>query len=260
MSSSEKGIALVTGASSGIGEVYAERLAARGYDLLLVARNVERLNALAERLRVTHGVAVETLSADLGNRAELLKLEARLRADASISLLINNAGLLANGPMAASDPDLVEAMLTVNVTATTRLAMAAAANFGAAGRGGIVNIASAMAMIDTDRTAAYGATKAYVLNLSLGLDLELRPHGVRVQAVLPGYTRTPMINSGNGIPDQYVMDVDAMVDAALSGYDQGEVVTIPSLEDLALYEAWVASRLAMQPQLSLAKPASRYTA
>lgn len=254
------GTALITGASSGIGEVYAERLARRGFDLLLVARDSTRLNTLAARLSASTGRKVETLSADLAVTADLEQVEARLRDDAAISLLVNNAGLLANGPLAEAAPQPLEAMLAVNIVALTRLAAAAAAGFAARQRGAIVNLSSAMAFIDTPNTAAYGASKAYVLNFTLSLALELAPQGIQVQAVLPGYTRTPMIGGGAGLPDEAVMDVDALVDAALAGFDAGELVTIPSLESHAAYEVWAEKRAALQPFLSLAKPATRYAA
>jgi len=115
-----------------------------------------------------------------------------------------------------------------------------------------------MAFIDAPPAAAYAASKAYVLNLTLSLDLDLKPKGVRVQAVLPGYTRTPMIAAQSDIPDSYVMDVEDMVDAALAGFDQGELVTIPSLRDAGLYEAYANARVALRSQLSLDTSAPRY--
>lgn len=130
-----KGTALITGASSGIGAIYAERLAARGYDLLLVARDEQRLEAAATRLRSEHGVQVEVLKADLTLREDLLKVEQRLRIDSAISLLLNNAGIVADGPLASADMDQMERMIQLNVVAVTRLASAAAQSFSAAGRG-----------------------------------------------------------------------------------------------------------------------------
>ncbi|MEK1911887.1 MAG: SDR family NAD(P)-dependent oxidoreductase, partial [Pseudomonas chlororaphis] len=144
---SPKGLALVTGASSGIGAVYAERLAARGYDLLLVARDEQRLQTAATRLRAEHKVQVEVLKADLTLQVDVLKVEQRLRSDSSISLLLNNAGIAADGSLAVADTDQLEAMIQLNVVAVTRLAAAAAASFSAAGRGAIINIASVVALI-----------------------------------------------------------------------------------------------------------------
>jgi short-subunit dehydrogenase len=252
------GTALITGASSGIGEVYAEKLARRGFDLILTGRNAERLSALATRIAAETGRKADILAADLAQNSGIEAVEARLAADPSITLLVNNAGLLANGPLAAADVPALTDMLNVNVLALTRLAAAGAQAFAARQRGGIVNIASAMAFIDTASTAAYGASKAYVLNLTLSLDLELAAQGVQVQAVLPGYTRTPMIGGGNGLPPEIVMDVDDLVDAALTGFDRKELVTIPSLEPADLYTGWVDHRRALQPHLSLSRPAARY--
>lgn len=252
------GTALITGATSGIGEVYADRLAKRGYDLVLVGRNTDKLQALSTSLSSTYGVAVERIVADLGETASLARVERRLETDASITFLVNSAGLISGGPLSVGNVDDLTSMLAVNVIALTRLASVAAKAFTARQQGKIVNLASAMAFIDTPAAAAYAASKAYVLNLSLSLDLDVRPQGVQVQAVLPGYTRTPMIGGGAGLPDEAVMDVDALVDAAIAGLDAGELVTIPSLESPELYDNWLAHRLALQPHLSLSKPAARY--
>jgi len=140
------GTALITGASTGIGATYADRLAQRGHDLLLVARDAQRLNALAERLGAEYGVAVEVMPADLTNKADVLKVERRLREDSSITLLVNNAGVAMNGTLAAADLEQAEAMIQLNVVTLTRLAAAAAANFSAAGRGGIINLGSVVAL------------------------------------------------------------------------------------------------------------------
>jgi len=254
------GTALITGASSGIGEVYAQKLAARGYDLILVGRNAEKLSALAADISRQTGRQAETLAADLAHRGGIEAVEARLRDDAAITLLVNNAGLLSGGPLASADTTGLTDMLNVNVLALTRLAAAAAGAFAARMRGAIVNVASAMAFIDTPTSAAYGASKAYVLNLTLSLDLELAPQGVQVQAVLPGYTRTPMIADGANLPAEIVMETADLVDAALTGLDRRELVTIPSLEAVSGYEDWANTRKALQPYLSLSQPAPRYAA
>ena len=254
------GTALVTGASSGIGEVYAERLVRRGFDLILVGRNAEKLRSLASRLSAETGRTVETLAADLSQPAGIAAVEAVLAENAAVSLLVNNAGLLAGGPVAGADAVGITDMLNVNVLALTRLAAAAAGAFAAKKRGAIINIASAMAFIDTPTSAAYGASKAYVLNFTLSLDLELAPLGIQVQAVLPGYTRTPMISDGANLPDAIVMETADLVDAALVGFDRKELVTIPSLEAVSGYDDWVKTRTALQPHLSLSRPAPRYAA
>lgn len=257
-----QGKALITGASSGIGAVYAERLAARGFDLLLVARDEERLHVAANTLQVSHSVQVEVLKSDLTSRRDLLEVERRLRNDRDISLLLNNAGVAADGPLAAADLDQMEQMIQLNVVALTRLASAAAANFSAAGRGAIINIASVVALLPERFNATYSATKAYVLSLSQSLQAELKDTGVQVQAVLPGVTRTEIWQRAgfdvSVIPAEMVMDAGEMVDAALSGFDQRELITLPSLPDAADWQAMVAARLALAPNLSRSSAAARY--
>jgi hypothetical protein len=257
-----QGTALVTGASSGIGAIYAERLAARGFDLLLVARDQERLEAAASKLRAEHGVQVEVIRADLTQKDDVLKLEQRLRSDSSISLLLNNAGVAADGLLANSDLDQLERLIQLNVTTVTRLASAAAASFAKAGRGTIINIASVVALFPERFNATYSASKAYVLSLTQSLNSELDGTGVKVQAVLPGVTRTEIWErsgiDASQIPADMVMEAGEMVDAALSGLDQGELVTIPSLPDAADWDAFVAARLVMAPNLSKSKAAARY--
>ena len=257
-----QGTALVTGASSGIGAIYAQRLAARGFDLLLVARDLERLEAAASALRDAHGVQVEVLKADLTQKDDVLKLEQRLRSDSSISLLLNNAGVAADGLLANADLDQLERMIQLNITAVTRLASAAAAGFAKAGRGTIINIASVVALFPERFNATYSASKAYVLSLTQSLNAELDGTGVKVQAVLPGVTRTESWErsgiDASQIPEEMVMEAGEMVDAALAGLDQGELVTIPSLPNAGDWDAFVAARLVMAPNLSKSKAAARY--
>jgi short-subunit dehydrogenase len=257
-----QGTALITGASSGIGAIYAQRLAARGFDLLLVARDQARLEAAASALRDAHGVQVEVLKADLTQKDDVLKLEQRLRSDSSISLLLNNAGIAADGLLANADLDQLERMIQLNITAVTRLASAAAASFAKAGRGRIINIASVVALFPERFNATYSASKAYVLSLTQSLNAELDGTGVKVQAVLPGVTRTEIWErsgiDASQIPEDMVMEAGEMVDAALAGLDQGELVTIPSLPDAGDWDAFVAARLVMAPNLSKSKAAARY--
>ncbi|MCU1748488.1 SDR family NAD(P)-dependent oxidoreductase [Pseudomonas sp. 6D_7.1_Bac1] len=257
-----KGTALITGASSGIGAVYAERLAALGFDVLLVARDEQRLQDAATRLRAEHGVQVEVLKADLTLKADLLAVEQRLRSDSRISLLLNNAGIAADGSLAGADTDQLERMIQLNVVAVTRSASAAAANFSAVGRGSIINLASVVALIPERFNATYSATKAYVLSLTQSLNVELSGSGVQVQAVLPGVTRTEIWErsgiDASAIPAEMVMEAGEMVDAALSGFDQGELITIPSLPDAADWNAFVTARHALGPNLSKSAAAARY--
>lgn len=253
---------LVTGASNGIGAVYADRLARRGHDLVLVARSADKLRALAERLRHDNGVAVEVLAADLGKAADLARVEARLRQDAAITGLVNNAGIAGEGPILTADPAHIDSMIALNVSAVTRLAAAIAPRLAARGAGTIINMTSVTALMPEGFTAVYPATKAFVLAFSEALQAELGPKGVHVQAVLPGITRTAIWEEERlaQIPAEMVMSVDDMVDAALAGLDLGERITIPSLPDTADLERFLAARGALRPNLSLRKPASRYGA
>lgn len=262
MATQQLGTALITGASTGIGAVYADRLARRGYDLVLVARDEARLTALAERLRSETGRKIEWLKADLTAKADLAEVERRLREDKSLTLLVNNAGMSVSGTLVEGDIDRFQAMLELNVIAPTRLAAAAARNFVTRKQGAIVNIASVLALAPELFNGSYSGTKAYVLNLSISLQKELEAAGVRVQAVLPGATRTEIwARAGvdvDGFPPDMVMEVDDMVDAALAGFDQSELVTIPSLPNAADFERYTAARLALGPDLSRNEPAERY--
>jgi uncharacterized protein len=260
----EQGSALITGASSGIGAVYADRLAQRGFDLYLVARDQQRLDALAARLREKTGRAVRTLRADLTNRADLLSVAERLRIDGAITMLVNNAGTVAPGTLLGGDADQLEAMIQLNVVAATRLAVEAARAFVARRRGTIINIASVLALTPERVNGGYSGSKAFVLNLTEALQAEAGAAGVRVQAVLPGAIRTEFWDrSGRplaSLPAEILMDVDELVDAALSGLDQGEAITIPSLEDPALWQAYSEARAALGPHLSRNHAARRYGA
>ncbi|MET1047861.1 MAG: SDR family oxidoreductase [Hyphomicrobium sp.] len=260
--SNTKGTALVTGASSGIGTVYADRLAKRGYNLILVARDEKRLSELAARVKSDTGQSVEILAADLTSKADLAKVTKRLHDDAAITLLVNNAGVGANGPLANTDLDLTDRLIDLNVIAVTHLASAAAANFSAKKSGTIINVSSVLALAPEIANAAYCASKGYVLNLSLTLDAELADSGVRVQAVLPGATRTEIWQRAgidvSKYPPEMVMDVDPMVDAALAGLDLGELVTIPSLVEISDWDDLNSARRALRPKLSLSTPAPRY--
>jgi len=257
-----RGRALVTGASSGIGARYCEKLAARGCDLVLVARDAGRLKALAEKLAQQHGIEADVLRADLTDRADLDLVDHRLREDERIDLLVNNAGIGPRGRLLKADPAYLDHMVDLNVTAANRLAVAAAQTFSARGTGKIVNIASSVALSPEVFNGTYVAGKAFVLALTESLAAELRETGVQVQAVLPGFTRTEIFeragSSVDRLPQETVMEVGDLVDAALAGLDRGELVTIPSLEDAALLDAFRKARAALAPYLSLRRPAARY--
>lgn len=257
-----KGTALITGASTGIGAIYAERLARRGYNLILVARNEQKLATLVETLHAEVGRKMEFIVADLAKRADLLSLERRLAEDQGITMLVNNAGAGATKSLVDSSPEELEDLITLNVTALTRLARAAAPGMAARGNGTIINISSIVALAPEVLNGTYGGTKAYVLALTQSMHHELGPKGIVMQAVLPGAIRTAFWDRA-GLPAQHlpgeiVMEAEDLVDAALAGLDQGELVTIPSLPDLDDWKRFDEARKAMKPNLSWSTPADRY--
>lgn len=256
----KKPTVLITGASSGIGATYADRFARRGHDLILVARDRLRMEGIAEQLRRNTGVAIDILSADLTLSDDVSAIEARLRHDASIGVLVNNAGAALSGAFETQPTEAVAGLVALNTLALARLTSAIAPRLVAAGEGAIVNIGSVVGLAPEFGMSVYGATKAFVLFLSQSLALELGPKGIYVQAVLPSATRTE-IWSRAGMTDvdlSGMMDVGEMVDAALRGFDRREVVSIPPLEDETLWNAFDFARQAMLPGFRQGQPASRY--
>ncbi len=251
---------LITGASSGIGAVYARRFAQRGHDLVLVARDRVRMASLAERLRNESDVSVDILPADLTDPVDLARVEARLHDDAKIGVLVNNAGANAACSFVEQGPQVVGSLISLNATAPARLAAAVAPRMAQAGAGAIINIGSVIGLIPEYGATIYGATKAFVLFLSQGLQVELGPKGVYVQAVLPAATRTEIwARSGKDVNQlPAVMEVEELVDAALVGFDRREPVTIPPLPDAGQWADFEAARQAMLPNISQAHAAQRY--
>jgi len=251
---------LITGASTGIGAVYAERFAQRGHDLVLVARDQARLDALAARLRSEHDVTVDVIPADLTQLADLSTVENRLREDARIGILVNNAGAALSGNFIDQSTDSVAQLVALNTTALVRLASAIAPRLVKAGDGAIINIGSVVGLAPEFGMTVYGATKAFVLFLSQGLSLELSPQGVYVQAVLPAATRTEIwdrsgidINTLNDI-----MEVGDLVDAALVGFDRREPVTIPPLHEAQRWDDLQGARQGLIGQIRQSAVAQRY--
>jgi short-subunit dehydrogenase len=233
--------ALVTGASSGIGAAFAERLARDQYDLIVVARRRERLEALAKRLRETHHVAVEVMAADLTQPGELHAVEMRIAEDTALELLVNNAGFGGYMPFIKLDPDRAEELIRLQVTAVTRLTRAALPGMIARGHGAIINVSSRLAFSGAlssptmPRRATYAATKAYVVTFTQLLHDELAGTGVRVQALCPGVVRTEfherMGQDPSRLPAAIVMTPEDVVEASLAGLRLGEVVCVPTLDD-----------------------------
>ena len=257
-----KGTALITGASTGIGAVYADRLTKRGYDVVLVARSADKLGTLADRLKSESGRSVEVLVADLNAKPDLQRVAEKLTDDTSITMLVNNAGLGAMSPLISSDFGAMEEMIGLNVTALTRLAHAVIPGFVARGGGTLINISSIVAIAPELMNGVYGGTKAYVVALSQSIQHELGDKGVRVQAVLPGATGTPFWDiagyPASNFPADFVMTPEDMVDASLAGLDQGEIITIPALPDLDEWNRYEFARRDMSARLSNIVPAGRY--
>jgi len=256
-----KGTALITGASTGIGAVYADRLAKRGYNLILVARNEKRLSEIAKRLEPS-GRRIETITADLSKKDNVKRVAERLRTDPTITALVNNAGLGSARRLLDENVDDLDSMIYLNVTALTRLALAAMPGFVARRNGLLINIASVVALAPDLLNGTYSGTKAYVVNFPQALKSEVQGMGITVQAVLPGATATPFWDKSGrpveDLPSEIVMSAEDMVDASLSGLDQHELVTIPALPEIADWEHFEAARKALGPNLSHQKPAARY--
>jgi short-subunit dehydrogenase len=253
---------LITGASTGIGATYAERFARRGHDLVLVARDQARMEALATRLRAESGVAIDIIKADLTDNADLVRVETRLREDEAIGVLVNNAGAAAHGGFAEQSPEAVNWLISLNVTSLTRLTAAVVPRFLRQGAGAIINLASVLALAPEISFGVYSATKAFVLTLSQSLQVELGPKGIYVQAVLPAATRTEIWErSGRDVNQiQGVMEVGELVDAALVGFYRKETVTIPPLPDAGQWETFNGARQAMLPNFLQSQAAARYKA
>lgn len=227
-------VALVTGASSGIGERFARALAQRGSDVVLVARREDRLQQLADEMRDAYDIDAEVLAADLTDRDQLAQIEERLRdVEPSVDLLINNAGFGTYGPFHELDTDLETAELDLNVTALTRLCHAAAEQMVAHGSGAIVNVSSVAAFQPIPYNATYAASKAYVLALSEALHEELEGRGVTVMALCPGVVRTEFQDRAevdeSNIPQVAWLDVDTVVETALDDLASGSAVCVPGL-------------------------------
>lgn len=260
-STSLKGTALITGASAGIGAVYADRLTKRGHDLILVARNAERLQTLAARLTAETGRSVQTIAVDLNDKAGLAQIENVLREDTSITMLVNNAGVGSVASVLNADVDEMEAMIFLNITALTRLTYAVAPVFAGKASGTIINISSAVGIAVEMLNGVYSASKSYVLSFGHTLQRDLAGQGVRIQTVLPAATATEFWDVAGYARQKEApstMTAGDLVDAALAGLDQGELVTIPTLHDGDGWTRWETDRRALAPQFANAKPAPRY--
>ena len=255
-----KSLAIVTGASSGIGKVYADRLASRGHDLMIIARRRDRLGSLAEQLRSVHGCKVEIVTADLSQAEDLTRIATLVAEAPRLVILVNCAGSGALGFASTVDPESVDAMVKVNVVALTRLSLAAAQRFSDTRHGTIVNIGSIIGVTATPGAGGYSGSKAYVLTFSRALQAELSSSGVVVQVVMPGPVRSEFFGEmAAPFPDELFMSAETLVDTALAALDDGEAVTFPNLEELAAWTRYDTARGNLVAALTKSgRPASRY--
>jgi len=225
--------AWVTGASAGIGAAFARRLAQEHFDLALVARSRERLDALASDMSQAHGVTCDVVAADLTVPAQLQSVAELIEGDTALELLVNNAGFGTVGPFAELDPDHEEEEIRLNVVALTRLTRAALPGMIERGRGAIINVSSMAAFQPAPQNATYAATKAFVNSFTEALHEELRGTGVQVQVLCPGFTRTEFQDRAgidvSSLPGFMWMTAEAVVEASLAGLRSGDVVCVPGL-------------------------------
>lgn len=258
------GTAIVTGASSGIGKVYAERLAARGHDLVLVARREDRLRQIADDLQQRFQIKAEVLVADLSQPSGVASVVSGIQDDPSISVLVNNAGFSTMRPLTETPDAVISTMIALNVTALTLLSKAALVAFKAKGGGALINIGSGAGFAPYPNIPVYGSTKAYVSLFTQSLQNEVEGTSVRVQLVLPGaVTSEGWEVAGGGsaleaLPANIVMSAEDCVDAALSGLDQGERITAPSLHDAPILVDHVASAGTLMQSMFDGQAAARY--
>jgi short-subunit dehydrogenase len=231
--------ALIAGASSGIGAAFAERLGVEGYDLVLIARRLDRLEALAHEIEGASGVSAEAVVADLVQPHDLRLVEERIAQDDALELLVNCAGFAVLSPFHLTDPAVLEAMIRLHTVAPMRLTHAALPGMRARERGSIINVASSGAFLANPGSIwnTYAATKAFVLTFTEGLHEDLRGTGVHVQVLCPGWTRTEILESAGrpwDKPGEVTMTPEQVVEASLDGLRRGELICCPGLHDEAL--------------------------
>jgi short-subunit dehydrogenase len=238
----DRRLALVTGASSGIGQALAERLARDGHDLIVVARRRDRLTALAEKLKSETGAEVEVLVADLTAAADVRRVEERVADEPRLDLLVNNAGFAGYGPFAELDPAVAEHLVDVHVLAPVRVTRAALPGMIARGHGAVVNVASLLALsgplkIGMAGRATYAGAKAFLLAFTQALVGELEGTGVQAMVCLPGMVESEFHGIRRGsIPGLKIMSSEDVAQAIVAGLALGEVVCAPGVDDPSVFD------------------------
>jgi len=265
---SKRAHALVTGASSGIGAAFAERLAQEGYDLIIVARRRDRLEVLAQRLKEKHKVNIEILAADLSKHDDLLNVEKHIAANPELEMLVNNAGFGGYMPFADLDPNKAEELINLKVLAVTRLTRAALPGMTARGRGFIINVSSRLAFSGPlgssrlPKRATYAGANAYINTFSQLLQSELEGTGVQVQALNPGVVETEFHERVGADPSRFpaaiVMKPEELVEVSQKGLQLGEVICVPAMEDANLLVQIQESQKQFFEQTASGKVAERY--
>jgi uncharacterized protein len=257
-------LALVTGASSGIGEAYAERLAADGYDLVVVARRAERLEGLKRRLEAAHGVAVQALPADLSTESGAREVDAAA-SEPRIAVVVDNAALAHYMPFLELPPEKAEELVRLNALAPIRMIRSALPGMVQRGHGTVVSIATQLVFSATadnpqlPKRVVYGATKAFLFTFIRLLAQELRDTGVKVQVVCPGVVRTEFHTRQNmDMSGRPRLEPEQVVQASMRGLELGEVVCIPGLEDLGKLQRHDAAEIEVMTGGMRAELAARY--
>jgi short-subunit dehydrogenase len=233
LGASERPLAVITGASSGIGAVFARKLAARGYDLLLIARREDRLRSLASELAATYRIAADFLIADLADDADLERAADRIQTEPRLGLLVNNAGFGTNGLFFEIDVRSQEQMHRLHVLATMRLTHAALANLVPRSTGGVINVASVAGFAQSPLSVSYCATKTWINSFTEGLAMELsiKAPAVRMQALCPGFTLSEFHDvvglDRSAIAKSLWMSADFVVEESLRGFERGKLFVIP---------------------------------
>jgi short-subunit dehydrogenase len=269
MDTTKRPHSLVTGASSGIGAAFAERLAHDGYDLIIVARRRDRLESLAEQLQTKHSVSVEVMVADLSQPNEIRTVEKRIEEDSSLELLVNNAGFGGYMPFVELEPDKAEELINLKVLAVTRLTRAALPGMITRRRGSIINVSSRLAFSGSmgssqlPKRATYVGANAFINTFTQLLQSELEGTGVNVQALCPGVVATEFHThvgtDSSRFPAAIVMKPEDLVEASLAGLKLGEVICIPTMDDTELLMQIQESQKHLFEQTRSGNVAERYS-